>query len=74
MAYLPFTVGSTTLVAGTKAVTDTRILATSRVFVTNNSVGGTIGIISVVLNAGVGFTINSTNILDTSVINYLIIY
>ena len=74
MAYQPLKFGTTTLVGGTKTITDSAIKATSSVFVTNNSVGGTIGIISVAIIANTSFTINSTNILDTSVINYLIIY
>lgn len=74
MSYLPLKIGTATLVGGTKTVANTSIKATSNVFVTNNGLGGTIGIMSVVLNAGTGFTINSTNVLDTSVVNYLIIY
>lgn len=66
--------GTTTLVGGTKVIADSAITANSSVFVTNNSAGGTIGITSIVLNAGVGFTINSTNILDTSTVRYLIVY
>lgn len=66
--------GRTTLVAGTKVIADTRITANSAVFPSNNGIGGTIGIMWVVLNPGVGFTINSGNILDTSVVSYIIFY
>lgn len=74
MAHYPLTVGQTTLVGGEAIVADTRLSATSKVFVTNDGNAGTIGITSVRITAGSSFTINSANILDTSVISYLIIY
>lgn len=70
----PLKMGTAVLVGGTKTISDTSILSTSKVFVSNLSVGGTIGILSVSLNAGVGFTINSANVLDTSTIAYEIRY
>lgn len=58
----------------TKTISDTAIVSGSKVFVSNISVGGTIGILSVSLNPGVGFTVNSANVLDTSTVAYEITY
>lgn len=74
MAYLPMKLGAAILVGGTVVVSDTGILTSSQVFVTTNTVGGTLGIHSVALSGGSGFTVNSTNVLDTSTVKYMIIY
>lgn len=62
-----------TLAAGTVVIADTRITASSIVRVSNIAAGGTVGALSVVLNAGVGFTINSTSGTDTSTVYYEIV-
>lgn len=67
------TSGTTALVTGTKAVADTRITAASKIRVTNLGASGTVGALSVALNAGVGFTINSTSATDASTIYYEIV-
>lgn len=65
--------GSAILVAGTKVVANTNITATSLLRLTAQNSSGTPGFLSVALNAGVGFTINSTNALDTRTIFYEIV-
>jgi hypothetical protein len=64
--------GSATLVAGTVAVANTSITANSIIKIWRYTAGGTLGHLSYVNNAGVGFTINSDNAADTSVIRYQI--
>lgn len=67
------TMGTATLVAGTVVVNTTKVTATSRIFLTNNVNGGTLGSLSVsARTAGTSFTITSTNILDTSTIAWII--
>ena len=61
------------LVGGTLVVATTACTANSIIFLTHHTPAGTSGILSSVLNPGVGFTINSTNALDTSLVNWLII-
>lgn len=65
--------GNATLASGTKAVADTLITATSKIRLTNMGVSGTAGVLSVALNAGVGFTINSTSGSDASSIYYEVV-
>lgn len=65
--------GEVTLVAGTKAIANTAITANSIVKPYSVSSGGTVGALSVVPNAGVGFTINSTSNTDTSKVYYEIV-
>lgn len=76
MSHIPFnfSAGSATLSGGEKGVANTRIAATSEVFVSNNGASGTLGVLSVSLSAGSGFVINSANILDDSTVSYFIIY
>lgn len=74
MSYTPFKTGTATLVGGEIQVADTNITANSRIFLTPSDDSGTIGIHSVSGATGSGFTINSSNILDTSVMSYLIVY
>lgn len=66
--------GTAILVGGTVTVSNTRVTANSRIFLTNEAVGGTIGIISVgTKTAGTSFVINSSNVLDTSTVAWLIV-
>lgn len=66
-------VGNATLVGGTIAVVDTTITANTIILTTRKTIGGTAGNLTYVLNAGVGFTINSDNALDTSVVSYFLV-
>lgn len=65
--------GNATLVAGTVTVTNTTVTANTIVYLTVKTAGGTIGTLTYTLSAGASFTINSSNILDTSVVSYLLI-
>lgn len=65
--------GEAVLVAGTVVVPRTTVTATSLIYLSRRVVGGTPGHLSYVRNAGVGFTINSTDALDTSTVSYLIL-
>ena len=66
-------VGETTLIMGTKTITDASVTASTKIFLSRQAVGGVAGNLSYTRNAGVGFTINSDNIADTSVVDYLLI-
>jgi hypothetical protein len=68
--------GSGTLVGGTLAVANTSITANSKVFVQDTSSGVLTNVGSLVVSsktAGTGFTVKSTNVLDTSSFDYFII-
>lgn len=73
--------GETTLVAGTKAIANAAITANSIVKVWNVGPAGELGVLAPVVNAGVGFTINSyepataltVQALDTSKVYYEIV-
>jgi len=71
--------GTATLSSGTVTVSDTDIVAGSRIFVNRQTDGGTIGdSYSITRSAGTSFTItsktaNATAALDTSTVSYLII-
>jgi hypothetical protein len=71
--------GTATLSAGTVTVSDTDVVAGSRIFVNRQTDGGTVGdSYSVTRNAGTSFTItsktaNMTVALDTSTVSYLIV-
>lgn len=66
--------GNVTLVGGTVTVSTTKATATCIVMLTRKTSGGTIGTaITYTLNAGVSFTINSDNILDTSTFSWAIV-
>ena len=65
-------IGSATLVAGTVTVKSSFISATSFVFLSVSSVGGTQGTLSYVVSAG-QVIITSTSATDTSIISYFII-
>ena len=63
--------GVATLVAGTVTVANTSITATSRIFLTTQTPGGTPGWLQVSARVvGTSFTILSSNALDTSVVAY----
>ncbi len=61
------------LVAGSAVVPNTSVTANSEVFLTRTSLGGTPGEVAVTKNPGVGFTITSANVADTSLFSYLIV-
>jgi hypothetical protein len=61
--------GTSVLVAGTVVVANTSVTANSRIFLTNNTVGGTAGFLVVSARTpGTSFTILSSNAADTSTI------
>lgn len=66
--------GSATLVGATVTVSNTTVTANTIVMLTRKTSGGTIGTaITYTVSAGVSFTINSDNILDTSTFSYVLI-
>lgn len=72
-AITPLGWGSTTLVAGTKAVALASVTAGSTVMLTPKSLAGTVGVLSYTLSAGVGFSITSVSVLDTSTVSWLVL-
>lgn len=68
-------IGTGTLSGGTLAVANTSVTANTRVFLQDTNAGAltNVGSLTVVTSAGVGFTVTSTNVLDTSTFNYLLI-
>lgn len=73
MSYLPFVTGTASLTAGVAQIVNSAITPNTTVFTSNTAAAGTIGILSVLKYAGFGFTVTSSNVLDTSTITYLII-
>lgn len=68
------TMGAVTLSAGTATVATTKVSANSRIFLTTQSPGGTVGFVYVsARTAGTSFTITSSSSTDTSVVAWLII-
>jgi hypothetical protein len=66
--------GTATLVAGAATVSTTAVTATSRIFLTNQSLGGTAGFLRVsARTAGTSFTITSSSATDTSTVAWLIV-
>lgn len=66
--------GSTVLVAGTSgAIANTSVQATTRIFLSRSTTGGTPGDLSSTRVNGTSFTINSTNGADTSTIDWLLV-
>ena len=65
--------GSAVMVAGTITVANSNITASTRIFVTVKTPGGTQGFLSTSRSVGVSFTITSTNVAETSTIEYLLI-
>ena len=67
------TMGTATMVGGTVVVNTTKVTANSRIFLANNTNGGTLGSLSIsARTAGTSFTISSTNVLDTSTVAWII--
>lgn len=66
-------IGQATLIAGVKIVVNTSVTANSRVFLTVSTAGGTQGFLKVTKVAGTSFTITSTNLTETSVIDWFIV-
>jgi len=61
--------GASVLVAGTVTVSNTLVTASSRIFLTNQVAGGTLGILSIGTRvAGTSFVINSSSATDTSTV------
>lgn len=68
------TIGSVTLVGGTAVATTTHVTADSRIFLTIQSPGGTVGSVYVSSRVpGASFTISSTSGTDTSTVAWVII-
>lgn len=66
--------GQSTLVGGTVTVSNTSVTASTRIFVTRHTAGGTLGHLSVgTVTASTSFVINSSSATDTSVVNWLLI-
>jgi len=65
--------GSAVLVAGTVVVNEASVTANSLIFLSRTITGGTEGHLSSTINAGVSFTINSSDGADTSTIAWLIL-
>ncbi len=64
--------GTTTLVGGAATVSNTLVSATSRIFLTSQVDGGTVGFLRVsARTAGTSFVITSSNPLDTSTVAYI---
>lgn len=66
-------IGSAVLVAGTVTVANTSVNATTLIFLSRSTTGGTVGHLSYTVINGTSFTINSSSATDTSTINYLLI-
>lgn len=65
-------IGETTLVAGARTINNTSVTANSLIFLSRRVIGGTPGILSYSVSAGVSFTVTSANGADTSVVSYVI--
>lgn len=65
--------GSVTMVAGVGAVADTAVTSAALIRYWVKTAGGTQGALSYANTAGVGFSINSSNILDTSTVQWEIV-
>lgn len=67
-------VGTATLVAGTVTVSSSLVTASSKIFLSFNTPGGTQGFLSQgTIVAGTSFVINSSSATDTSTVNWFII-
>lgn len=65
--------GTGTLASGTATIANTSVTANTRVFVTMRTHGPNSGFVSVSVNAGVGFTVSSSNASDGNTFNWLLI-
>ena len=67
-------VGTATLVAGTVTVNTTAVTAASVILATAKVVSGTQGILAIsAQTAGVSFVITSSNVADTSTVNWTVL-
>lgn len=68
-------IGTGTLVGGTLAVANTSVTSSTRVFLSDQGGGvlANIGSLSAAITAGTGFTVNSSNPLDTSNFAFLLV-
>jgi hypothetical protein len=65
--------GTATLVGGTIAVSNTSVTASTRVFISRSTTGGTEGTLSTTQINATSFTVNSSSGTDTSTVNWLLI-
>lgn len=66
--------GVATLVAGTVTVANTSVTASTRIFVSRQASGGTLGHLSIgTVTAATSFVINSSSATDTSTVAWLLI-
>lgn len=65
--------GTAVLVAGTVTVSNTSVTASTRIFLSRTTTGGTTGHLSTTVVASTSFTINSSNALDTSTVAWLLV-
>jgi len=66
--------GLATLVDGEVDVADTSITADSIVVASHSTISGTAGVLSIVLDPGTGFTIESDSATDDSEISFVVKY
>lgn len=67
-------IGTATLVGGTVTVSNTSVTASTVIMLTIQTPGGTLGSVYVASRVnGTSFTINSTSVIDTSVVGYVLI-
>lgn len=67
-------IGTATLVAGSVVVACANVTATSQIFLSYDTIGGTPGFLSTATrSAGISFTITSTSGSDTSTVSYIVI-
>ena len=66
-------VGNATLVGGTVTVTNGGVSVNTIIYLSRKTLGGTVGNLSYVLNAGANFVINSSSASDTSVVSYMLV-
>lgn len=64
--------GQTTLVGGTKTITNNRATSTALIFLQVMTEGGTVGRLSYTVSNGTSFTINSSSATDTSTVNWIL--
>ncbi|MFD9276913.1 glycosyl hydrolase family 28-related protein [Streptomyces mirabilis] len=65
--------GTATLVTGTVTVSNTSVTATTRIIVTRQGSGGTLGHLSTTRTAGTSFTIASSSATETSTVAWLLV-
>lgn len=65
--------GTAVLVGGTKVVANTSVTANSLIFLTVSTTGGVQGNLSYTKSNGTSFTINSSSVLETSTVNWMIV-